>query len=118
MKYFYIVSENKAQVFTSRLFDTIEDAVKSFMTEDAPAHYPHDTFTATVTGSHLHNELAAEKRRITTPGVDHRQYRPRVYVYFHQVEPQVIPMIPWCEAVKNTNQQFKFDDHQLPRKKA
>ena len=98
MKYFYTVSENKVQVFTSRLFDTIEAAVRSFLEEDAPEHYPFDTFTASPSGSYLHNELPAEKRRIQTPGMDHRKYRPRVYVYFSQVNPEVIPMIPWCEA--------------------
>ena len=99
MKYFYTINENGVQVFTSRLFNTVEDAVESFFSDDAPYYYHDDTFTATAAGSHLHNELAAEGRRITTPGTDHRQFRPKVFVYFHQVEPMPIPVAHWNMVV-------------------
>ena len=101
--FYYEVSENKIKVFTSKLFNSIEEAVKSFLTEDAPIHYAKDHFTASVIGSYMHNELPAEKRRVKTPGVDGRTFRPRVYVYFYEVNPTVISRTKWANVINKNS---------------
>ena len=60
VKYCYIVYEDGVEVYTSQLFETINDAVKFFYQEDAPKHYANETFQAGELVSYITNTPAGK----------------------------------------------------------